>query len=168
MKKNDSAAPWEKQISQKRPRSALENVAENGGYIGCQGQCSVLMKQFHILPRETQDEISQHPLYYVGPRDWFLIKGMWMEVTDANCGQVRKTFCTTSHSLPFSCLPDMCKPHVKMLVFQDGRSPGSQVTRIQATQPLPRYEEVIAFSYVLPLIYLDFLFLQHRADMVIR
>ena len=53
MKKNDSATPWEKQTSQKRPRSALENVAENGGYIGCQGQCSVLMKQFHILPRET-------------------------------------------------------------------------------------------------------------------
>jgi len=51
--KNDSATPWEKQTSQKRPRSALENVAENGGYIGCQGQCSVLMKQFHILPRET-------------------------------------------------------------------------------------------------------------------
>lgn len=66
MKKNDSATPWEKQTSQKRPSSALETVAENGGYIGCQGQCSVLMKQFHFLPRETQDEISQHPLYYVG------------------------------------------------------------------------------------------------------
>ena len=35
------------------------------------------------------------------------------------------------------------------------------MTGIQATQPLARYEEVRAFSFVLPLIYLDFLFLQH-------